>query len=52
MAAKKLSGTLKMYIGAGKAAPSPPLGPALGQVRCSFFSFLLKKKRLFSDLCV
>ena len=33
MAAKKLSGVLKMYIPAGKAAPSPPLGPALGQVR-------------------
>lgn len=38
MAAKKLSGTLKMYIAAGKAAPSPPLGPALGQVSCLFFS--------------
>ena len=30
--AKQLSGVLKMYIAAGKAAPSPPLGPALGQV--------------------
>ena len=31
--AKQLSGVLKMYIAAGKAAPSPPLGPALGQVK-------------------
>ena len=30
--AKQLSGVLKMFIAAGKAAPSPPLGPALGQV--------------------
>lgn len=29
----KLAGTLRMYIPAGKATPSPPLGPALGQVR-------------------
>ena len=35
MAQKKLSGVLKMYVAAGKAAPSPPLGPALGQVRLS-----------------
>lgn len=32
MAQKKLSGILKLHIAAGKAAPSPPLGPALGQV--------------------
>ncbi len=30
--AKQLSGVLKLYVAAGKAAPSPPLGPALGQV--------------------
>ena len=29
----KLAGTLRMYIPAGQASPSPPLGPALGQVR-------------------
>ena len=28
----KLVGTLRMYIPAGQASPSPPLGPALGQV--------------------
>ncbi|EDO40195.1 predicted protein [Nematostella vectensis] len=31
MAAKQLSGVLRTYIAAGKASPSPPLGPALGQ---------------------
>jgi len=30
--AAKVLGTLRMYIPAGKASPSPPLGPALGQV--------------------
>ena len=30
--ASRLAGTLRMYIPAGKASPSPPLGPALGQV--------------------
>lgn len=28
----KLVATVRMYIPAGMAAPSPPLGPALGQV--------------------
>ena len=28
----KLVATVRMYIPAGKASPSPPLGPALGQV--------------------
>ncbi|KAM7439751.1 ribosomal large subunit assembly [Porites harrisoni] len=31
MAAKQLSGVLRTYIAAGKATPSPPLGPSLGQ---------------------
>ena len=29
--AKKLVGTLKLQVPAGKANPSPPVGPALGQ---------------------
>lgn len=31
MAAKQMSGVLRTYIAAGKATPSPPLGPSLGQ---------------------
>lgn len=38
MAAKQLSGVLRTYIAAGKATPSPPLGPSLGQVG-SYFAF-------------
>ena len=29
--AKKVAGELKLQIPAGKANPSPPVGPALGQ---------------------
>lgn len=29
---KKVAQVLRMYVPAGKASPSPPLGPALGQV--------------------
>lgn len=39
MAQKKLSGVLKMYVAAGKAAPSPPLGPALGQRGINIMQF-------------
>ena len=29
--AKKVAGQLKLQVAAGKANPSPPVGPALGQ---------------------
>ena len=40
MAAKQLSGALRTYIAAGKATPSPPLGPSLGQVENYFLLYL------------
>lgn len=33
-AASKVVGMMRMLIAAGEASPSPPLGPALGQVSC------------------
>ncbi|WP_116086917.1 50S ribosomal protein L11 [Tropicimonas sp. IMCC34011] len=37
--AKKLAGTMKLQIPAGKANPSPPVGPALGQRGINIMEF-------------
>ena len=37
--AKKISGTIKLQIPAGKATPSPPVGPALGQHGVNIMEF-------------
>lgn len=37
--AKKVVGSLKLQIGAGKANPSPPVGPALGQRGINIMEF-------------
>lgn len=37
--AKKVSGYIKLQIGAGKANPSPPVGPALGQHGVNIMEF-------------
>ena len=37
--AKKLSGKLKLQVPAGKANPSPPVGPALGQRGINIMEF-------------
>jgi len=37
--AKKLIGTLKLQVPAGKANPSPPIGPALGQRGINIMEF-------------
>ncbi|XP_002164663.1 large ribosomal subunit protein uL11 [Hydra vulgaris] len=39
-AVKQTAGIFKMYITAGKAAPSPPLGPALGQRGINIMQFI------------
>ena len=37
--AKKISGYLKLQVPAGKAAPAPPIGPALGQRGLNIMEF-------------
>jgi large subunit ribosomal protein L11 len=37
--AKKIAGTLKLQVPAGKANPSPPIGPALGQRGINIMEF-------------
>tara|TARA_B100000575_G_C22667687_1_gene407649 strand:+ start:93 stop:521 length:429 start_codon:yes stop_codon:yes gene_type:complete len=37
--AKKVAGTLKLQVPAGKANPSPPVGPALGQRGLNIMEF-------------
>jgi len=39
MAKKKVEGTLKLQIQAGKATPAPPVGPALGQAGLNIMDF-------------
>ena len=36
---KKIDGYLKLLIDAGKASPSPPVGPALGQKGINIMEF-------------
>ena len=38
--AKKIVGYIKLQIPAGKANPSPPVGPALGQRGLNIMEFL------------
>lgn len=37
--AQKISGYIKLQIGAGKATPAPPVGPALGQHGVNIMDF-------------
>ena len=39
--AKKIEGYIKLQIPAGKANPSPPVGPALGQRGLNIMAFCL-----------
>ena len=38
--AKKIRAILKLQLGAGKATPAPPVGPALGQHGVNIMSFV------------
>src|SRR5439155_24160360 len=37
--AKKVTGSVKLQIAAGKATPVPPVGPALGQAQINIMEF-------------
>ncbi len=37
--AKKITGSVKLQIPAGKATPAPPIGPALGQAQVNIMEF-------------
>ena len=37
--AKKITGYIKLQVPAGKANPSPPIGPALGQRGLNIMAF-------------
>ena len=50
MAAKQLSGVLRTYIAVGKATPSPPLGPSLGQVENYLLLYLFYVILFFQEL--
>ena len=39
--AKKIVGFIKLQVPAGKANPSPPIGPALGQRGLNIFALYL-----------
>jgi len=43
----KMAGTMRLLISAGEASPSPPLGPALGQVSYHTFCFTFVTKYLY-----
>ena len=40
--AKRITGTIKLNIPAGKGTPAPPVGPALGQAGINMMEFLKK----------
>src|SRR5499427_8566727 len=37
--AKKITGSVKLQMAAGKATPAPPVGPALGQAQINIMEF-------------
>jgi large subunit ribosomal protein L11 len=48
--AKKVAGYIKLEVGAGKANPSPPVGPALGQKGLNIMEFCKAFNAATSDL--
>lgn len=50
MASRKVSGYIKLQVAAGKANPSPPIGPALGQHGVNIMEFCKAFNAKTSDL--
>jgi large subunit ribosomal protein L11 len=48
--AKKITGYLKLQVPAGKANPSPPIGPALGQRGLNIMEFCKSFNAATQDL--
>ncbi|MDT8344854.1 MAG: 50S ribosomal protein L11 [Thermohalobaculum sp.] len=48
--AKKVIGTIKLQVSAGKANPSPPIGPALGQRGVNIMAFCKEFNAKTQDL--
>ncbi|CAK0778533.1 50S ribosomal subunit protein L11 [uncultured Gammaproteobacteria bacterium] len=48
--AKKITGYIKLQVPAGKATPSPPIGPALGQRGLNIMSFVKEFNARTQDL--
>ena len=44
--AKKITGYIKLQCPAGKATPSPPVGPALGQHGVNIMAFVTSSTRV------
>lgn len=52
--AKKIVGFIKLQVPAGKANPSPPIGPALGQRGLNIMEFarrLTPRPRVWNPVC-
>ena len=47
--AKKITGKIKLQLPAGKANPSPPVGPALGQHGVNIMEFCKQYNAATSD---
>jgi len=47
--AKKVTGKIKLQLPAGKANPSPPVGPALGQHGVNIMGFIPVEITVFED---
>ena len=50
--AKKIDGYIKLQVPAGKANPSPPIGPALGQKGVNIMAFCKDLRYEVTTCCI